>query len=229
MSISLDDLVSIVMYRMYESTVRDDYAVMEPAYLAGLIQNGVTSGFVRIALEQLEDLKEIKFVPKPGAIQLYNNPQPAQLTPSGIRRVEADLRDAESRIHRYANFGIEAFEGNSVPDFDVPAADRLVTLDHNQPNYREIVEGLDRAIEEASRTRPNGVSGDEHASIVAGLKGAKELWGSFELTILQLEVGVLMAVERAQETLKVSFEMARGSLLVEAIKLMIQGLKQVDF
>jgi|TARA_R100000501_G_C2579053_1_gene83012 DNA-binding PadR family transcriptional regulator len=110
----------------------------------------------------------------------------------------------------------------------VPAANRTVSLGHNLPEHREIAKAFDEAIELAEATKPNGVSGDEHRTIVSGLKAARELWNAAELTQLQAKVGVIMALEAAQDQLKIAFQMARGSLLVEAIKLFFNSAAKAN-
>ena len=100
----------------------------------------------------------------------------------------------------------------------VPTASGLVSIDHNRPDYAELSDAFDKAISLAEQTRPNEITGDQHASIVSGLRAARELWNSFELTRLQIEVGLIMALEKAQEQLRLTFESARGTLFVEAIK-----------
>ena len=111
---------------------------------------------------------------------------------------------------------------------DIPASDRIVRLDHNRPEYSEIKEALDEAIESAKSTRPNEVSGDEHASLVAGLEGARSLWGAFELTHLQVKVGIYLAIESAENALKTSFQLVKGPLLMEALKAFFRSVKNGD-
>lgn len=118
--------------------------------------------------------------------------------------------------------------GDSADALVVPASDRKVQIDHNQSAYGEIAEGLDEAIRLAGDTRPNQVSGDQHASILASLKAARSLWESFELSRIQVEVGIIMAIEQASEQLAVAFKMARGTLLVEAIKAFLRITHNAD-
>lgn len=98
-----------------------------------------------------------------------------------------------------------------------PTADGVVPLNHNQPGYTEIAHGLDKAIEEALAIRPNELSGDEHATLVSALKAARELWNAFELDLMQVRVGLLMAIQEAEKALKKTFTLVKGPLLVEAI------------
>ena len=99
-----------------------------------------------------------------------------------------------------------------------PTADGKVPLNHNQVEYVEIAEALESAIIEVLDTRTNEVSGDEHSSLVTGLKAARELWNAYELAVSQIKVGIVMAIEDAQKALKKNFKLVKGPLLVEAIK-----------
>lgn len=109
---------------------------------------------------------------------------------------------------------------------DIPASDRLVGLDHNSPIYTEIAEAMDSAIDLATKTKPNEVSGDEHASLLAGLTAARKLWDAFELSRIQFEVGILLAVEKAEKALKTSFKLLKGPLLMEALKAFYKSAKE---
>ena len=124
---------------------------------------------------------------------------------------------------------IAELRANSGSQFKaVPAADRTVTIDHNKPEYAEISAALDKAIELAKNTRPNDLSGDEHSSVVASLQSARSLWDAFELTSLQVRVGIFMAIESAETALKTSFELVKGPLLMEALKAFFRSAKNGD-
>ncbi|MEL7719046.1 hypothetical protein AAG604_03275 [Citromicrobium bathyomarinum] len=136
-------------------------------------------------------------------------------------------------LRRYLELGeefiadaMEAISRGGIATRAAPASDRVVSLNHNQTNYHDIERGFDQAIEIAQRSRPNSVSGDEHVSIVAGLKAARELWKSCELTELQYRVGILMAVERAEAALQQSFTLVKGPLLMEALKAFWEAAKE---
>lgn len=104
----------------------------------------------------------------------------------------------------------------------IPASDRLVTLSHNQPEYEEIQDRIDGAIQEVSTLQTNEISNDEKASVVAALKGASELWRAYQLTAVQVRVGVIMAIEEAQKITKKTFKLTGGTLLADAIKAFIK-------
>ena len=141
------------------------------------------------------------------------------LSESGFEYVEKlpsliDLMDRRSSLN--------------VREQRIPASDRIVSIDHNRPEYEEISQALENAIEQARQTKPNDVSGDAHTSLLLGLEAARKLWDSFELTRIQVEIGIIMAVERAQSLLNTTFELVKGPLLVEAIKAFVKSATDGD-
>lgn len=110
-----------------------------------------------------------------------------------------------------------------------PASDRSVPLDHNRPEHAEIAEALEMAIGHAQENRPNDVSGDEHASLIAGLRAARLLWDAYQLTEVQIKVGIFMAVESAETALKTSFQLVKGPMLMEALKAFFRSAKDGDW
>jgi len=142
-----------------------------------------------------------------------------------IREVEEQIEKREApffQLHEVGPSWLKNYYGlldlSETEEDDVPASDRVLALDQNRPNYDEIVKPFDTALEQAKNTKPNDVSGDEHSSLVASLEATRTLWKSFELTRIQIAVGVLIAVERAENTLKTSFQRVKDPLLMEAIK-----------
>jgi hypothetical protein len=111
----------------------------------------------------------------------------------------------------------------------VPAADRRVSLAHNQPEYEEIAESLQAAIEEVSALKTNEISNDEKASALASLRSAAELWRAYELKVIHIKIGIVMAIEEAERLTQITFKLVRGPLLVEAIKFFIRQATGTDF
>ncbi|MBL9065690.1 MAG: hypothetical protein JNN10_05305 [Sphingopyxis sp.] len=110
----------------------------------------------------------------------------------------------------------------------VPAAGRLVELSHNSPEYEEISSALDNAIGEIENLKTNEISNDSLSSLKLSLEAARTLWSSYELEIVQIKVGIILAIEKVQRVLNVSFRLARGPLLVDAIKSFIKSAIGVD-
>ena len=145
------------------------------------------------------------------------------------RRGAAYAADVLEALQEMDSLQIADLRSNSASHSTlVPAANRIVTLDHKKPEYAQIAAALDDAIEKAKTTRPNDLSGDEHASVVASLQSARSLWNAFELTSLQVRVGIFMTIERAENALKTSFELVKGPLLMEALKAFFRSAKNGD-
>jgi hypothetical protein len=205
----------IVLSATYDTLVyHAEYATFGADDIHKRIQEHFSAGLVRRVLSSLADDQLI-------TVDQYDETSPPHYTLSdnGFEYVER-LPDLAALIR-----GEGHAAGNKVI---VPASDRRVSLDHNKPEYGEIAEALDDAIELAKRTKPNEVSGDEHASIVAGLEAARRLWNAFELSRMQFEIGILMAVERAETALKTSFNLVKGPVLMEALKAFYKAAKDGD-
>ncbi|MFD2578607.1 hypothetical protein ACFSTD_08470 [Novosphingobium colocasiae] len=84
----------------------------------------------------------------------------------------------------------------------VPASDRVVPLDHNSPQYREFKQGLSVLLSEVRGNNKIGDTPEERDRIVRSLDAANELWGSLELKVIQIRVGVILAVEDAGNALQ---------------------------
>lgn len=110
----------------------------------------------------------------------------------------------------------------------VPAADRIVPLDHNDPNYRKIEDGL-AEIREALRGQNDlDVSDAERDRLIASVSAAQNLWASAELKLIQVKVGVLMAVEDAQKALTKTARAVAGALIVDMIKAFVKSHTGLD-
>jgi len=117
---------------------------------------------------------------------------------------------------------VEAQETVSASDYleasIIPAADRLVRLDHNQPQYAEISKSIIEVIEAVRTTNDLGIEPDERDRVLRSLEAASSLWEAVQLKAIQFKVGILMAVEDAAKALKATAKATAAALLVDAIK-----------
>lgn len=111
-------------------------------------------------------------------------------------------------------------------DITIPASDRMVSLDHNAPEYREIAEGIS-GLEEQVRGC-NEISPEERDYLKAGLAAAKILWDSQQLRVIQVKVGVLMAVQDAVNTLEKLGKAVALKFLIDAIKSFVRNHVGID-
>ena len=221
MRVTVDQAKAVVLAATYENLLYfAEYEAFSADDIYKRVEQKFSAGFVRRILRSLSDDGLI-------IIDQYDETSLPHYTISDEGLVFLEGVPALSYLLQQLDSASSQWDGGQGPTPDIPVSDGLVTLDHNQAAYAEVVEAFENAIDLAEQTRPNGISGDEHASLIAGLRGANELWKAFQLTRIQYEVGILLALERAQEQLKISFKMARGELLVEGIKAFIKMMKEI--
>jgi hypothetical protein len=138
--------------------------------------------------------------------------QPVWLTGSGMREAE-----------RLIQSGVEVVFRNSIDDplsAEAKSEQVIAKLDRTSPSYllvsshlvelENIINGLVEA-ETAERSR-----------IKAGIVAARELWKAEELEIIQVKVGVLLAVQNASAFLKKLGKEVAIDLIVDGIKAVLK-------
>jgi hypothetical protein len=110
-----------------------------------------------------------------------------------------------------------------------PASDRMVPLNHNSPEYQEISEKLDELYEEARASNKFGDTAEERNRLVESLDAARKLWAMHEIKFMQLQVGVVMAVEDAGRALQSIGKTTGWSLLTDLIKKFVKDTIGIDF
>ncbi len=122
-----------------------------------------------------------------------------------------------------------ASTGDVVQAELIPASDRLVPLNHNAPEYQEVRQGIEDAIEKVSNLKTNRLSVDEKATAIAALRSASNLWEAFELKSIHIKVGIIMALEDVEKLIGEAFKMVSGALLVDFIKSLLKIWTGCDF
>ena len=144
--------------------------------------------------------------------------QTIALTAAGIKEAEAIIAGNESDISEF-----------DTADNSVPAADRLVTLDHNSAEYQEISRKLKNLKDALRLTNDAGQSGGERDRLVDSLDAAIQLWASSQLKIIQIKVGVLMVVEDVGSALQKAGKAVGWSLIIELIKDYVKNKAGIEF
>ena len=205
---SFEEAKDIVLRATYETLVyHSEFETFGAEEVHKKVTEVFSAGYVRRILKSLSNDGLID-------VDQFDETSPPHFTVSDEGLVRAEkLPSVSQQLRRFRG---------------IPASDRIVSLDHNRREYTEIAEALDGAIELAEQTKPNELSGDEHHSLVVGLKAARQLWSAFELTQIQIEIGIMMAIEKAEEALKTSFQLVKGPLLMEALKAFFASAKDGD-
>jgi exonuclease VII small subunit len=214
------------------------YTDFEGEFLRYLYRESLGSeGFVDF--RQLADRYEIPFEPgylraihgdlkRPGYIEgpdvfTGSSPVVGRLTGHGLAYVEKLHKDdLPASLSSWREL-----RGDKAEHM-IPASDRLVSLNHNSPEYAFVEQTLDE-LEEALRSINAGdFSLEEKGRLLAGLAGAKALWKATELKALQIKVGVLIAIEDAAAALSSTAKAVSVGLVIDTIKALVKSKAGLD-
>ena len=109
-----------------------------------------------------------------------------------------------------------------------PASDRIVSFDHNYAEFEEIEQGLRQLSEDIRGANSIPVTIEGRDRISRALDAAVLLWSALELKLVQLKVGVLLAVQDAAEALKSTAKAVAAALLIDAVKAFIKTHTGID-
>ena len=110
----------------------------------------------------------------------------------------------------------------------IPASDRVVRLDHNNPEFVAIANGLARVREAVREINDSDVDPEERERVLASFDAAQTFWQAAQIKVIQLKVGVLMAVEDAVRILGKTAKAVTAALLVDSIKAFVKNHTGVD-
>ena len=156
---------------------------------------------------------------------------PIEPSPPPIERhgLPAGVSEASGRIF--------VTEGDAPVDFGgpgdlfvtmAPSSDGLVRFDHNAPEYAEIATGLANVREDVRGLNDSGVDPIERERVLASFDAAQTLWKSTQLKIIQVKVGILMALDDAVKILGKSAKAVAAALLVDTIKSFVKSHTGID-
>ncbi len=141
-----------------------------------------------------------------------------------LSREEDDIFHSDS--DGYWTLGKEGFDLieksadllQATPFSSAPAAGRIVSFNHNSPEASSIEERLTEVMEDVRGVNSSDIDEQERARVYDGLQSAQLIWKSSSLRLIQLRVGVLLAVEDAVQLLSKTSRHVAAALLVDAIK-----------
>lgn len=191
----------VALYMLLRESDKEEYFSAESIKLRAGVQVG--AAFMQRALRVL--LEDDLVVSNPRSSSMFS------LTGNGF--------DAAEKI-------IE--ESPGIVPMSIPASDRIVSLGHNRPEYDEVEVGLTELVSQVSAWNGNPDLPEERDRLLRTLEAAQTLWRSNELRLIQIKVGILMAVEDAQRAIGVVAKAVGGKLLIDAIKGLIKNHSGVD-
>ncbi|MFM5893963.1 MAG: hypothetical protein ACKOQM_05965 [Novosphingobium sp.] len=193
-----------------------------------LIQRLVSRKFVDVRLEEDRN-------PWSGLLPnimrgIENRSQEYQISLRGLDYVIESLKDPNSHISKIKSgeiaISVYRYPRSSKPQS--PAADRMVRFDDNEPEAISIASGLAQLSEDVRGANDPSISDDERSRVLGALERAREIWSSGQFKLIQLKIGVLIAVEDAAKLLKMTVKYASTALLVDSIKTFAKNHFHVD-
>lgn len=131
-------------------------------------------------------------------------------------------------IHEDATSNAVGIDEHAVSAM-APASDRLVPLNHNDPEYIEIRDEIEALHEEFRTSNEVCQSSDERDRIARSLDSASRLWSAAELKITQIRVGIILAVEDAIAALDKIGRASGKSILIDLIKNYVRTKSGIEF
>ena len=118
--------------------------------------------------------------------------------------------------------------GDFVEAEIVPASDRVVRFDHNNPYFVEISAGISDVREAVRATNGLDTGSEDRERILAALDAAQFLWKSVQIKVIDLKVGILLALEDATKFLAATAKAVAAALLVDTFKAFVKNHASVD-
>lgn len=108
----------------------------------------------------------------------------------------------------------------SLQYFHIPASDRIVTLDHNQPDYKEVVAALDKVLDEFRKDhRLDNELGHEKGALLKALEGGRELLND---SVVDIRIGTALILEPLRRLVAKYDQAVVGALATVALDLMMK-------
>ena len=149
----------------------------------------------------------------------------AKMRPSGYNYVEDSLLSLDDNVEEVSS---SIALNDELTAEVLPASDRLVKLDHNSEPYRQVATGIEQLRDEFRGANFLEISDDEHSRISTALRAASELWNAGQLKVIQIKVGVIMAIDDAAAVLVPLGKAVGANLLVDLIKQIVKDLTGIE-
>jgi len=207
--INFDELSGQVLVLLYERFV-DDRSAPSALHIAGQLDEARNA--VELVIRELTKDRYVEVVPPSGFSLPGFTASRYSLTRSGVEYVNGFPDDYYEGLIRSAGEGVteEDAQGDAI---SIPASDRTVTLNHNQPDYQDAVAALDKVVE-AFRDdhRLDNELGYEKGALLKALEAGRELLND---TVVNVRIGTALLIEPLQR-LVVKYEKELVAALASA-------------
>lgn len=210
-----------VLYRLFDYS-QTNSTRLSASQLAKMFDVGVSEKRVDLALGALERRKHAYIA------YFGNGTSASDITEVGYRAVERALSDKDSFFANYHQHGDAWLQREDEDEVGVPASDRIVRLNHNQPDYQSISGELAELTEAARGVNDTDIPAEQRDRIHKGLASASELWAASELKVMQVKIGVVMAIDEARPLFKETGRLLAIDALIAAIKALVKATTGID-
>lgn len=168
--------------------------------------------------------------------------QRVALSPEGFRWVEDEIGEnlasfLEQHGARYVEPPLvnEAGVGEDISVSDhaeaelVPASDRVVPINHNMPEYAQVRDGLANLRTQIHGNNEVGETAEQRDRLLRSLDAASALWDARELKLVQIKVGIILAIEDAGNAFKEIGKMVAIGILIDAVKAVVKACSGIEF
>jgi hypothetical protein len=210
-----------VLFKLFDFS-QNHSTRLSPAQVAKMFNANISEKRAELALRALERRKHVY------TSYSSNGTSASDITEPGYRIVEAALNTPKDFFYEYRMHGDPWLARADADLAGVPASDRIVTLNHNDPDYISIRRELSEITEAARSINDTDISAEQRDRINKGLASASELWGAAELKLMQVKIGVVMTIEDAKPIFKETVRLLAIDTLIAAIKAFIKATTGVD-
>lgn len=146
---------------------------------------------------------------------------------------DATSKALQKVVQEYNSDFLENFRKNRTKDGGnaekaIPAADRIVTLNHNNPDYVEIAGEIERLKDYVRGINDPIVTPSDKSRIIKSLNAASVIWESASFRVIQVKIGVILAIEDAEDLISSVSPKVGVGLLVQAIKALFKNHFHID-
>ncbi|WP_294322750.1 hypothetical protein [uncultured Sphingomonas sp.] len=128
----------------------------------------------------------------------------------------------------YFSLGADGFELLQEGRDLAVASDRFVTFDHNSADAVDISRGIAELLDDVRGANDAELDPADRSRVIAQLEAANKIWNAGSFRILQLKVGVLLAISDAGYFLKSTSKAVAAALLTDAIKAFVKSKFSID-
>lgn len=169
-----------------------------------------------------EHFKFFYISPNPVDKIIAENPVTKRVTQLGEETFRRALQAIDAELSSGKVDQVSGDDSNdfSSGDISIPASDRFVKLDHNKPEYKEIEAELAALDVDALTHGYNGSDFDENEKdrLLKSLDSARTFWNALQLSVVQIKVGIILALEDLGQFVVDAAKKVGIALLVDRIK-----------